>query len=256
MENKLNYIENNHEENESKSTFDYKGVLIRSSVVILGILIILSFNNFYVGSLNPLQNNICYKDQLHDWTSGVNKYFQDNITPRNIMLIITGLLVDISMLTTFLFWIFKWTDWVIAYAIVLFYGVRGALILNIFQMTFPEGYNFQYPGFPSIAVCYLATNDFFYSGHIGFPIIFALEYNRKGEKYLTIPCLIISFLEGTMMVITRGHYSIDLIFGIIFAHYFYKIALLIDPWMNRVVCSICNSCSSSENDMEKLSKSK
>ena len=77
MENNLNYRENNHEENESKSTFDYKGVLIRSSVVILGILIILSFNNFYVGSLNPLQNNICYKDQLHDWTSGVNKYFQD-----------------------------------------------------------------------------------------------------------------------------------------------------------------------------------
>lgn len=223
---------------------NYKSIAIRGSVVLSAILLVLCLNNFYNGKFNPLNDKQCYNDILHNWTSPLNSYFRHDLTARNIMLIFTALLVDISMLTTFYFWIFRWTDWVIAYAIVLFYGIRGVVVLNVFQLTFPDGYNFYYPGFPSIAVCYLATNDFFYSGHIGFPIIFALEYWRKGEKYLVIPCCLISLLEGIMMLITRGHYSIDLIFGVIFAHYFYKIALLIDPILEKYICCMCKSCTS------------
>jgi hypothetical protein len=241
---------------EPQHTPNYKGMIIRATVIVLGILLVLCLNNFYQGNFNPLGQNQCYNDLVHNWTGGLNTYFRNNLSGRNAILIFTALLVDLAMLTTFYFWIFKWTDWVILYAIMLFYGVRGMLILNLFQLTFPDGYNFYYPGFPSIAVCYLATNDFFYSGHIGFPIIFALEYWRKGEKYLVIPCVTISILEGAMMLITRGHYSIDLIFGVIFAHYFHKIAILIDPIMDKYICCACKNCTSNSDRVEKVESNK
>ena len=239
-----------NEEPDKEHEVNYKKVLIRLSIVIVGILIIFCVNNFYKGDFNSLQQNQCYNDIVHNWTSDINKYFRNNLTSRNVMLIITGLFVDITMLITFYFWIFKWTDWIIAYAIVLFYGVRGIFILNTFQLTFPVGYNFFYPGFPSMAVCYLATNDFFYSGHIGFPLLFALEYHRKGENFFVIVNIFISILEGSMMLITRGHYSIDLIFGVIFAHYFYKISLMIEPIIQKYVCCPCISCISQRQEIE------
>jgi hypothetical protein len=236
------------QENKEKD-INYKRVYIRLSVVLVGIIIIFCLNNFYKGDFNSLKPNQCYNDLGHNWTSSVNEYFRKNIAARNAMLIFTGLLVDITMLTTFYFWIFKWTDWVIAYAIALFYGIRGIFVLNTFQLTFPEGYNFYYPGFPSLAVCYLATNDFFYSGHIGFPLLFALEYSRKGENYLVIVNIFISVLEGSMMLIARGHYTIDLIFGVIFAHYLYKISLIIEPLCEKYLCCVCKDCTTEKEEI-------
>jgi len=34
-------------------------------------------------------------------------------------------------------------------------------------MEKPSGYIWHYPGFPSLVVPYAATNDFFFSGHVG-----------------------------------------------------------------------------------------
>jgi len=111
-------------------------------------------------------------------------------------------------------------------------------------MDNPRGWTLSEPGFPSIAVNYAPTNDLFYSGHIGLPLLFLFEYARKGHKYMVIPCLISSIIEGFMMLTLRGHYTIDLIFGVIFAHYFYKISLKMDPLINKYFCCSCSNCSS------------
>ena len=88
----------------------------------------------------------------------------------------------------------------------------------------------------------MKTNDFFYSGHIGIPIIFGLEFYRQNMKYLLAPCLFVSVFEGSMMLIMRGHYSIDLIFGVIFAHYFHKIAVYIEPIFSKFVHYLLQNC--------------
>ena len=49
-------------------------------------------------------------------------------------------------------------------------------IQNIFLMRFPDGYAWDYPGFPSLTVPYPKTNDFFYSGHVGGALLAGLEY--------------------------------------------------------------------------------
>ncbi len=90
-------------------------------------------------------------------------------------------------------------------------------------MKYPEGYLWEYPGFPSIFVSYLKTNDFFFSGHVGLPIIIALECHKLNKKYLMIFCLFTCLVEGCTMVVTRGHYIIDIVTGMAMAHYFYLV---------------------------------
>jgi len=42
-------------------------------------------------------------------------------------------------------------------------------------MKFPEGYYWEDPNFPNLAVPYSHTSDFFYSGHCGILLLFVLE---------------------------------------------------------------------------------
>lgn len=88
-------------------------------------------------------------------------------------------------------------------------------------MRFPEGYLWEYPGFPSLVVSYLKTNDFFFSGHVGLPIIIICEL-YKMKKFIMIYFTVFTlFLEFFTMIALRGHYSIDLVTGIFMAHYCY-----------------------------------
>lgn len=90
-------------------------------------------------------------------------------------------------------------------------------------MRYPDGYLWEYPGIPSVTVSYLKTNDFFFSGHVGFPIIIGMECHKLNKKYLMVFCLFTSLFEACTMIVTRGHYIIDIITGLGMAHYFYMI---------------------------------
>jgi hypothetical protein len=90
-------------------------------------------------------------------------------------------------------------------------------------MKFPEGFLWGYPGFPSITVSYLKTNDFFYSGHCGLPIILLCEFKLLKMKFMSLFCIFTFLIEAFAMLVLRGHYSIDIITGAIFAHYIWEI---------------------------------
>lgn len=89
-------------------------------------------------------------------------------------------------------------------------------------MSYPEGFIWEYPGFPSIMVSYLKTNDFFYSGHVGLPVLLMCEFKILKRYYMFAFCLATFFIEAFTMIATRGHYTIDLITGAIFAHYIFQ----------------------------------
>lgn len=91
----------------------------------------------------------------------------------------------------------------------------------IFQMRFPDGFNWSYPGFPSLMVNYLKTNDFFYSGHVGLAIILMCEFYTMKNYYMFGFCIFTYFVEAFTLTVTRAHYSIDLIAGTIIAHYLF-----------------------------------
>ena len=101
-------------------------------------------------------------------------------------------------------------------------------------MKFPDGFLWGYPGFPSIMVSYLKTNDFFYSGHCGLPIVLLCEFRFLKINIMSAICLFVFFLETFTMLTLRGHYTIDVIAGAIFAHYIWdnvnKYVYIVDNW--------------------------
>ena len=86
-------------------------------------------------------------------------------------------------------------------------------------MRIPAESTFKYPGFPSLFVPYMATNDYFFSGHVSLPTIVAYNFYLESKQTLTIVCLLTAVYEAIMMIVVRGHYSIDLYAGFIFSAY-------------------------------------
>lgn len=84
-------------------------------------------------------------------------------------------------------------------------------------------------------VGYGPTNDFFFSGHVGLPLIAALEFNKTKLNIPAVFCLLVCFLEAFLLIITRGHYSIDIFAGLVTGHYYF---LLIDKYIDVVDTSI------------------
>lgn len=96
---------------------------------------------------------------------------------------------------------------------------------------------FRYPGFPSLCVPYHDSNDFYYSGHVGTCFVLVLEARAKKWYKLSWMCFFIMCNQWIMMMFIRTHYVIDMITGIIIAHYFHilseKISYFVDVSLLR-----------------------
>eukprot|EP00742_Colponemidia_sp_Colp-10_P002050 GILJ01002190.1.p1 GENE.GILJ01002190.1~~GILJ01002190.1.p1 ORF type:complete len:340 (-),score=34.15 GILJ01002190.1:193-1212(-) len=162
----------------------------------------------------------CMTDKLHDWTSGLNTFFTSNIGSRNALLIVASGAMDLILFLVFIRWVVVGDSSRPVFSLIMLYSTR-AIIQNLFLMKFPKGYSWGYPGFPSLAVPYAATSDFFYSGHVGFAVICSLELRAQGFTSAYIFGMLVVVLEAFTMIVLRGHYTIDLIAGLIFGHYFF-----------------------------------
>ena len=109
----------------------------------------------------------------------------------------------------------------------MFYSTRAA-IQSFFLLRAPPGYCWDYPGFPSLTVSYQKTSDFFYSGHVGVVLFCALEHKHLGNIYMMWVALFVCALETLIMIFFRGHYSIDLISGLVYSHYYW----IISEWLS------------------------
>jgi len=117
------------------------------------------------------------------------------------------------------------------------------------------GFYFDFPGFPSLVIAYGSTNDFFYSGHVGACIMCHLEFKRWASdmkdahvirrwtiaKWLS---LVACAIQMILMLITRGHYFIDIVGGLIFGHYFY---MIVGSWFDGPQDPKCKECGETIN---------
>jgi hypothetical protein len=108
-------------------------------------------------------------------------------------------------------------------AFTWFYGVRF-FCQCIFSLPYPEGYNWGYPGIPSITIKYGQTADFFFSGHIGLSTICLMEFWACGYYKVVVFAMFAMTCNACMLIILRAHYSIDLIGGFVFGHYIWIMA--------------------------------
>lgn len=98
------------------------------------------------------------------------------------------------------------------------------LMQRIFSIRYPEGYLWDFPGFYSITVPYGKTNDFFFSGHIGCCMINFCEFSAIRWNKMANFSFFTGVLQATLMISLRSHYFIDLVAGVVFAHYFWLLS--------------------------------
>jgi len=174
--------------------------------------------NSLTGMALPHTETSCLWDALFVFTSDLNAHFADNEFQRHLLLIFSSALIDFQVLCLAFRYVVSGKSWRTPIALFSFYLIR-ALVQGLFIMKFPEGYLWDDPGVFSLAVSYHRTPDFFFSGHLGFTIICACENQGLKRPRLALLSLITAVVEACVMVVLRGHYTIDLIAGVVFGHY-------------------------------------
>ena len=181
----------------------------------------------------PLEGAI--QDRGHDLFTPINKWFlQPAHKPLlHALMIFCAFIMDSLVLSVLLYFAFFGRSWRIFAEFLFFYSLRFTC-QGLFAMQLPNGFYWEYPGFPSIAVPYGATNDFFYSGHVGACVLCYLEYRdisklRSGQSVRTWGQKVAKFMQYLavfslpcqvfILLTTRGHYTIDMIAGGFLAHY-------------------------------------
>lgn len=205
-------------------------------ILVFPILILITVNTLYGIGL-PKNNHInCIIDLGFQLTNSINQDMINIPLFRYCILGFGSILLDISFISTLIYWGMKSNSWRLPITLGLFYGVRG-IIQKIYQMDFPEGFLWEFPYVPSLVVSYLKTNDFFFSGHVGMPIIAGLELFKSNLKPYACFCFFTACYEAFLVLITRVHFTIDIIVGIVFAHYIFMIAIY---WFKSVSSRLNN----------------
>lgn len=198
--------------------FSDKPRLIRLGIVVILIILFGLSNNLGFGDHHPIAKTTCTVDASFLATRSLNETFISNKYFRKTVLIFGSIAIDLL----FLYALFKWAlfspTWRYGFTLVFFYGVRFVL-QQTFQFGYPEGYFWEDPGFPSIVVGYMKTNDFFFSGHVGLPTITGFELKWEKKYALSALSFCVALYEAFLVIISRVHFGIDVIIGVLFAHY-------------------------------------
>lgn len=187
-------------------------------IAVFGTFLIL---NGIFGIVMPRSPDIdCVDDKLMTLTDSFNSFFANNNAGRHALIIIGSLSVDIVFVLTVLYWVLFGKSWRLMVTYLMFSIVK-VFSQAVFQFELPVGYIWDDPGFPSLIVNYQKAPVFFYSSYVGVPVICGLEWRKNGCLFLMVVCFAVACFESFTVFVTRVHFSIDIISGIVFAHYFY-----------------------------------
>jgi len=200
-------------------------LIMKIILVIIGLTLLLlnSSHNF----IHKTGDISCFQDVVQDWTLPITKYLKSHQNSRNSIIILSSVLLDISMTSLYVIFLFYGESLRLFYTVFPFYVVRG-LTQRIFALKFPAYFIFEDPGFFSISVPYFKTNDFFFSGHVGICTIFFLEFRRRNFRVLQYTSSVAVLLNFFVLLVTRGHFIIDLTCGMVYAHYIYHLGVWIE----------------------------
>mmetsp|Transcript_6666 Transcript_6666/g.11790 ORF Transcript_6666/g.11790 Transcript_6666/m.11790 type:complete len:246 (+) Transcript_6666:2380-3117(+) len=203
-------------------------------VVIIAAIALLCVINGATGFIQQNDRTECITDAIFDLTAPLNNFFQEQVALRHAVLILSSACIDILVLHFAYRFLVHSKSWRSVLSALSFYITRG-LLQMLFLMRIPPGYIWEYPGFPSLSVSYQPTTDFFFSGHVGFAFLCCLEY-RLSHKYNWAKfALAATVFEASVMLSLRAHYFIDIVGGIVFAHYIWTVAGWLAPHIDAYI---------------------
>lgn len=189
---------------------------VRGGIVLVGLIVV--FLNTLFGFVLPSGDIKCVIDYTHEGTASVNKSLLENASLRNGLMITSALILDILFLTKICYFIFKSKTWRLIVCFACFFLIRSFAQI-IFQERFPDGYGWNYPGFPSITVSYLKANDFFFNSTTGLMLICGLDFYYEGQIIFFVLSLLAIIFQSLLLIFLRGQYIIDIVSSLIIAHF-------------------------------------
>jgi len=197
----------------------------------LGIYTFLFLNSLY-DIASPDYVPECFRDEMQEKTLFINEFLAENPFYRNLLIIVASLLMDITVFVLAVREVLFGKNYKRFFILVIFYGFR-AFLQSVFFLKFPTNYIWGNPGVFSIVVPYQPANDFFYSGHLGLCVISFITFKRDGKKFLTYFAVVTAFVEFFTLLVTRAHFFVDLVIGMIVAHYIYIVMDWIYEYLDK-----------------------
>ena len=91
-----------------------------------------------------------------------------------------------------------------------------------YMMAMPGDSIWEFPGMYSLIMQpYGASNNFFFCHYLGFLVIIMCEFKATDYIKLATATFITLAVASVWLIITRAHYSIDIMGGLLFGHYFW-----------------------------------
>jgi hypothetical protein len=190
------------------------------------------------------------KDQKRDWNYpycfndkfvsqvlvDFTRYLSQHWYLRNFLIVSSACLMDVFFISFIIVYIMKSNSWKHILHFGVFYGIRNAFVQGTFLLEIYDTYLWGFDaGFPSISVPLNRAADFFYSGHAGSALVLGIQYKELGYGELLYVSIFISLYEAFVLCATRGHYGIDIVFGILMAHYSYFLSTPLGEFLDKYV---------------------
>lgn len=109
-----------------------------------------------------------------------------------------------------------------------------AIRQNVMKFPYPANLAWRSPGFFSITVPYDHTRDFFFSGHCGGLSVVVSEMFTLGLIKTGVFSVLALLYMANMLMTTEVHYSIDIIAGILFGIWFFRLATKYTTFFDRL----------------------
>lgn len=166
-------------------------------------------------------------DIAHQILLPLNLFAMERPMFRDVWIATTSFLLDLSFFVVLANWLTNGYSMRTPISITIFYAIR-ALLQQVFILPFPENIYWEDPGFPCLLNIYGRQSDFFYSGHIGFCLMWVLEnYHLKATKSYFF-CIFSTIFVGFTLLTFQVHYTIDIFTGLIMSHYwFYTVGRIV-----------------------------
>ncbi len=203
-----------------------------SKVILIVLLYAFLVLNSLYNMVSPGYVPECIHDEVQDWTSPITHFLAANPIYKNVLIVTASLMLDVCTFVLACRFVFYEKNYKVGLVGISFYIFRG-LLQSVFYMKFPSDYIWGHPGIFSITVPYEPANDFFYSGHVGICIICLITFKRSGWKNLTRFAILTVVVEFFTLLVTRAHYFIDLVTGLIVAHYIYLVGDWVEEYLQK-----------------------
>lgn len=196
------------------------------SCFFLVILILTSFTNNreITESVSATQ---CVVDRTFEFTDKINSFTRQNLWFRDMLFIANNFCYDITIVSILYFFYKGQIKQCACFMGFLMSALTKAFVEDhLMTMYQPPGFNWYFPGIYSIMVPFHDINDFYFSGHISIAALLCYclyGLKRRNPKSKLCRYAFRFWVFGklpfiwVMMTITRTHFVIDLLSGLVFS---------------------------------------